>query len=176
MASFNEIVEQTAHLESVLEESCGELTPELEEEFDNLAKEMTRKVDGYGYLLRKLKANIDTSKEIIKQMQAAVKAKENNLARLKEHLAYNMKMYGYDRLTGDTCNISLRHTKSIETDDEVLLSPYQDAIQTAQASLPSWIKLEPKVSKTELKAQFTENAEDKPTGMCYKDSTSITVR
>lgn len=176
MATFNEIINQTAELEAILEESGGELTPELEDAFDKLAQDMTQKVDGYGFLMRKLKANIDASKEIIKQMQAAVKAKENSLKNLKEHLAYNMKMYGMDRLAGDTCTLSLRHTTSLETDDMTLLSPYQDAIQSAQNSLPSWIKLKAEVSKTELKAEYKEGSKNMPAGMTYKDSTSIQIR
>ena len=176
MATFNDIINQTAELEAILEESGGELTPELEEAFDRLSQDMTKKVDGYGFLMRKLKANIDASKEIIKQMQAAVKAKENNLKNLKEHLAYNMQFYGMDRLAGDTCTLSLRNSTSLETDDAVLLSPYQDIIQSAQNELPSWIKLKAEVGKTELKAAFKEGDENMPAGMNYKNSKSLQIR
>ena len=176
MATFNELINQTAELEAILEESGGELTPELEEAFDHLAQDMTKKVDGYGFLMRKLKANIDASKEIIRQMQAAVKAKENNLKNLKEHLAYNMQMYGMDRLAGDTCTLSLRSSTSLETDDAVLLSPYQDTIQSAQNSLPNWVKLKAEISKTDLKAEYKDGDDSMPAGMNYKTTKSIVVK
>lgn len=175
MSSLNELMNQTADLERMLEDAGGEITPELEAAFEDIANDMVRKVDGYGYLMRKLKANIDTTKEIIKQMQATVKAKENNLKNLKEHIAYNMQAYGYDKLIGDTCSISLRNTTSVETDDMTLLSRYQDIIQTAQNALPSWIKLKPEVSKTELKNAYKEG-EQLPAGMEYKNNKSIQVR
>ena len=160
---------QTADLEYMLEEAGGEMTPELEEAFDKLAKDLSHKVDGYGYLMRKLKANIDASKSIIKDMQAAVKAKENNLKNLKEHIAYNMQMYGMDRLSGETCNLSLRRTTV------ALLGEYNDIITSAQAQLPSWITLKAEVSKTELKNQF-KHGEALPNGMIYKDNVSVQVR
>lgn len=166
---------QTADLEYLLEEAGGEMTPELEEAFDKLAKDLSHKVDGYGYLMRKLKANIDASKSIIKDMQAAVKAKENSLKNLKEHIAYNMQMYGMDRLSGETCNLSLRRTTSVETDDVALLGQYNDIITSAQAQLPSWITLKAEVSKTELKNQFKQG-EALPNGMIYKDNVSVQVR
>lgn len=175
MATLKEIIDQTSELESIIEQSGGELTPELEQALEQVTKDLEAKIDGYGYLMRKMKSNIDASKQLIKDMQATVKAKENGYNRLKDHIAYVMNMRNDRRLEGSTFTASLRTTTSLEVDEDAIIAPYKADIDALNNKLPKWIDIKPSVSKTELKVEFPDD-ESLPAGAKYKTSNTVTIK
>lgn len=172
--TLKEMMDQTAELEQQLEESGGELTPELEETLDNLANDLNNKVDAYGYLLNRMKSKAEAIKGLVKEMQAKQKAAENNYNRLKDSLAYTMALYGHPKLEGGVYTISTRTTNSVDVDEETLLKPYTDTIAAIDEQLPKYIKMKPSISKTALKE--LADAGNLPEGATIATNTSISVR
>lgn len=174
MATLKELINQTADIELLLEESGGEMTPELEEKLNTLASGLNDKVDAYGLLMRRMAADIESGKKLVKDLQSNVKVKENNLKHLKEYLVATMQMHGYDRLQGTTATLALRRSEAMEIDEDTLLQPYLKKIVDFQETLPSWIKISPSVSKTELKETYGK--EELPTGARMVNNTSLNIR
>lgn len=175
MATLREIIDQTSELESILEQSGGELTPELEQALEQITKDLENKIDGYGYLMRKMKANIEASKQLIKDMQASVKTKENNYNRLKDYIAYVMNLRNYKRLEGSAFTATLRTATSLDVNDEVIIAPYKDDIEALKSSLPKWIDIKPSISKTKLKNECPSD-DTLPVGASYKTSNTVVIK
>lgn len=175
MSALQKLIDQTKDIEMQLEESGGELTPELERTFNDISGELFSKIDAYGYLIRKMKSNIESMKTLISDMQKSVRAKENNLQHLKDYVVRIMKEYDYPELNGDTCKLRLTSSTAMDVNEEVLLEPYKNKVSSIMKdTLPSWVKVEMNVSKTELK-KLLEEGTSLPDGVEVKTNNSVRV-
>ncbi len=98
MATLYELTGQMAAIEEALEENGGELTPELEEVWQETAESLPMKVDGYNKVIANMTAyskNIDAE---IKRLQTLKKTADNSVKRVKEHLVDVMKQWGIAKL------------------------------------------------------------------------------
>lgn len=108
-------------INEMLEESGGELTPEIEEALLINEDNFIAKADGYIETIAKYKAMQDALAERIKQMQAFKKTAENIERRLKERLAYGMRVMQRNVVEIGLHKVSLRTTTSVNITDEVRL-------------------------------------------------------
>lgn len=105
-------------INEMLEESGGELTPEIEEALIVNEGNFLVKAEGYIETIARYEALQDAAAERIKQLQSYKKTAENIAKRLKERLAYGMGVMGYDKADIGLHRVSLRNTTSVDITDE----------------------------------------------------------
>ena len=66
-------------------------------------------------------------------------------------------------------------TKSLDVDEELLLTAYAEKIAELQASLPEYLTIEVKVSKTAIKSKF-KDTDILPAGCAYVENDSLRIR
>lgn len=166
---------EMAEIEAVLEANGGELTPELEKAMALNAADLSKKVDGYGTLIRKFAATSDICKAEIARIQAIKQTCDKSGKRLKDHIAETMAAFGIKSLEGDLTKVTLITSKATEVEDDKVLAPYAAAIEALQQRLPDYIKLEAKVSKTALKEKFS-GSDVAPEGVTFTETKSLRIR
>lgn len=147
-----QLSEQAQAIEDLLYETGGELTPELEQAMTETRESMIAKVDSYNALIRKFCATSEACAAEIKRIQAIKKTADNSVERIKARILGIMELFGIERLEGETCKMMPRASKKMETEDAVLLDPYEKNLKAFSASLPVWLKIEAKIDKPALKA------------------------
>lgn len=160
-------------IEQALDENGGELTPELEEAWQETQESLTAKVDNYNKLICHLEYNSEALAKEIKRLQALKKTADNSLKRVKEHIKDTMLQFGISKLDGEFCKMSLSSSSTTEVDEEILLQPYIGRLE--RLMLPSWINAELKVSKTELKNAF-KDGDVTPAGVKFVKNTILRIR
>lgn len=173
MKTLYELTAQMRQIEDTLEETGGELTPELEETWNETGESLVAKVDNYNALINHMDAyckNLDTE---IKRLQALKKTGDNSLKRIKEHVRDVMIANGIDKLEGEYCKMSLSTSTSTEVEDDVVLQPYLSRLELLH--LPAWITADLKVSKTALKEAF-KGKDVMPAGVTFKENKSLRIR
>lgn len=173
MATLYELTGQMAAIEEALEENGGELTPELEEVWQETAESLPKKVDGYNKVIANMTAyskNIDAE---IKRLQTLKKTADNSVKRVKEHLVDVMKQWGIVKLEGSYCKMTLTTSTATEVDEETVLAPYRSRL--AKLDLPDWITADLKVSKTALKDAFKDK-DVTPAGVSFVENQSLRIR
>lgn len=171
-----ELTAQQQRIEDMLIENGGEITEELAALMDENAEALTEKVDGYNKILRKFEGAEAALDAEIKRLTALKKTAQNSQKSLKEHLLYAMQSAGLDKLEGNLCKASVRHSTALEVDEDVLMQPYNHKIFELANALPAYITLTAKVSKTDLKAAYPKDCEAMPAGCTYVENTSVTIR
>lgn len=162
-------------IEDALWESGGELTPELEQALTETEQSLAVKTDGYNSLIRKFASKADVIDAEIKRLTALKKTYQNAEKRLKNHICETMGVFGIDKLEGQYCKISRAKTTSIETNDELLLATCLPAIAAINESLPPYIRVEPKISKTAIK-EYQKTEGILPAGAEVVENWSIRIR
>ena len=85
-----------------------------------------------------------------------------------------MQTFGFDKLEGNFCKVSRRKSRALSVDEATLLAGFPE-IAELQATLPDYITLEAKVSKTVIKNHEKESG-ILPAGCEYTDNESIQIR
>lgn len=110
-------------LASELEETGGELTPELEQALTIHEAELSQKSENYLHVIRRLKADCDMAKQYEEQAKAFRKSKEKVIERLENALLDAAKLYG--KFEAGISTISTRKSESIQiTDIEKIPNEY----------------------------------------------------
>lgn len=169
-----DILESMNQTDMILMTNGGELTPELEERADQDAKDLPAKIDGYNAVLRNTEGQISAIDAEIKRLQEIKKGKENAVKNLKNYLAYVMKASGVQKIEGTLCKVSFRKSTSVEVNEDEVLSPFMQAIQEMDALLPSYLKLDVKISKTDLKNAI--NAGEPVKGAQIVENENLTIK
>lgn len=135
--SIFSISAEQLRINEMLEESGGELTPEIEEALLINEGNFLVKAEGYIETIAKYKAMGEACAERIKQLQAYKKTCENIEKRLKESLTYGMTIMERDKMEIGLHRISFRNSTSVDI--------------TNEASIPNeYILVETKVDKRKL--------------------------
>lgn len=163
------LTEQMTAIEAMLEDNGGELTPELESMWDETRESLVQKVDNYNALVQKLDAYATNIKAEVKRLQALQKTADNSLKRIKDHIKAVMEANGISTLEGKLCKMSLTHTTATETDDELILKPYEDAVEALRKQLPVYVNVDLSVSKAAIK----EAANALPDGVTLRGVTFV---
>lgn len=132
------ITSEQLRINELLEESGGELTPEIEEALILNAENFEIKADGYIESISRYKALAEAADVRIKEMQRIKKTSENIEKRLKERLLQAMMVMGVDKMELGLRKLSIRNTSAVNITDE--------------AHIPAeYIIIEQKYDKTRLK-------------------------
>lgn len=132
------ITSEQLRINELLEESGGELTPEIEEALMLNAENFEIKADGYIESISRYKALAEAADVRIKEMQRIKKTSENIEKRLKERLLQAMMVMEVDKMEIGLRKLSIRNTSAINITDE--------------AHIPAeYIIIEQKYDKTRIK-------------------------
>lgn len=162
-------------IEQELEENGGELTDELAVLLTDTEVSIKQKADGYRAVIAKFNDKVDAVDKEIKRLQDIKKTAKNSVERIKEYVLGIMGIYGIKKIEGELCTMTRTASKSLDVDEEVLLSAYADKIAELQASLPEYLTIEVKVSKTAIKNKF-KNTDMLPAGCSYVENESLRIR
>jgi hypothetical protein len=116
MKSLFNITAEALNLASALED--GEITPELENSLIINQTELQEKAINYAYVIRTVEIDVSAIDEEIKRLQAIKKGKTNVIDRMKESVVTAMGIYGIEKVSTPTLNLSLRKSESIEIINE----------------------------------------------------------
>ena len=153
--SLIQLTQEQQAIEAALIENYGELTPELEEQFNENAALIATKLDSYHALMRKFDMAETAVEKEIDRLTALKKTFSRAQENLKGHIAYAMDVAGLEKLDGTFCKVSFRKSKSLELDEDQALAEYEEDINALADKLPSWACVQVKVNKTEVKNALT---------------------
>ena len=107
MNNLFQITAKARELSLALE--SGELTDELENELVINQTELQEKAINYGYVVRSLESDVSIIDEEMKRLAALKKAKTGAIDRMKESVLNAMLIYGIEKVTSPTLNLSVRN-------------------------------------------------------------------
>lgn len=175
MASLYELQGTMLQIEQELDDNGGELTDELVVLLSDTELSIKQKADGYRAVIAKFSDKADAVDKEIKRLQALKKTANNAVERLKEYILRVMGTYGIKKIEGEYCSMTRTATKSLEVNEEMLLAAYVEKIAELQASLPDYLTIEVKVSKTAIKNKF-KNTDVLPAGCAFVENDSLRIR
>lgn len=120
--SLMSIVEQTADLETLLIESGGELTPEIEALLAVNEKELASKADGYAMVIERMEDIAQFYKRKAEALNKLAKAAEGVATGCKERIKFAMQTLNTNEIAGNDIRFKLQPTNPsclIENEDEV---------------------------------------------------------
>lgn len=170
-----ELTAQMRQIEDSLEETGGELSPELEELWNETGDSLVQKVDNYNALRLHFENYSENLANEIKRLQALKKTADNSLARLKAHIKDVMVANGFSKLEGAYCKMSLSSSTSTVLDEELLLQPYYGKIQHLKDDLPAWLDIEPKISKSIIKDTYKDK-DVTPAGVSFVKGVQLRIK
>lgn len=107
MSNLFQITAKAQELAFALE--TGELTEELENELVINQNELQQKSINYGFVIKSFESDITVIEEEIKRLTALKKAKNAAVDRMKESVLHAMNIYGIEKITSPTLNLSIRN-------------------------------------------------------------------
>ena len=175
MANLYELQGTMYQIEQELDDNGGELTDELAVLLTDTELSIKQKADGYRAVMAKFSDRADAADKEIKRLQNIKKAATNAEKRLKEYILGVMGIYGLKKIEGELCSMTRTTTKSLDVNEELLLSTLNEKIAEFQASLPEYLTVEIKVSKTAIKNKF-KDSDLLPAGCTYVENESLRIR
>lgn len=113
-----QITEEQQRINAMLEESGGELTPEIEEALAVNEGNFLEKSRDYGFAILKYKAYISAIKAEKERLDGIKKTCENTITRMEERLVDAMQRFDKPKVELDTLKLSLRKSERVIIDDE----------------------------------------------------------
>ena len=156
-----EITQQQQELNNLLEESYGELTPELEQALELNLDNFSAKAEGYVKAIKNYKAESDAIAEEIKCLQEKKKVCENAVNRMKTALSTSMDIFGMNKVRAGLFKISLTTSKAVNIIDE-------------NAIPENYKRVKYEVSKTDIKKAIESG--ETIEGAEIVENKSITIR
>lgn len=124
MPSLYQLNERMIRVGMLLEESCGELTPEIEAELNDLEETLPRKVEACCKFIRECEGAIDLYKSEIKRISDRQKSLEKSIKTIKDNILNSMRIQNIKKIDAGTFSVNRQNTKAIVTiNDETKLMP-----------------------------------------------------
>jgi ribosomal protein S8 len=124
------ITSEQLRINELLEESGGELTPEIEEALILNEENFLTKSEGYIESIARYKALAEAADVRIKEMQRIKKTAENIEKRLKERLQHAMVVMGHDKVDVGLRKLSLRSSTVVSITNEVAIPAEYIIVET----------------------------------------------
>ena len=125
-----ELDERYVDLSRRIEENDGEMTPEMETEFDGIVNALIAKQDGYLAVHRNLDSLIEQADMWIKRLQARKRSFQNQQDRLKNGLLEHLIKTGQTEIVSDTGKVRLMQSQSVgQVDMEKVPKAFVEVIQ-----------------------------------------------
>lgn len=115
------LAEEKSNIERILEESGGELTPEIEEQLNELDLQTAHKLDGYYAFMERCKSVGELMEARAVELQKIANGHFNLAERLKKGIMFAMSTMGVQEIVGNMKRAKLSPTKGRLVIDEKLL-------------------------------------------------------
>ena len=167
MASLFQLTLEELSFIEIMEETGGEVTDEILEDLAIRRDNFQHKAEAYTRFILKLESEADAAAAEIKRIQALKKAKENTVARLKEHLLAALMVFtqedakGIRRFETPLAKLSTRKSIAVEILDE------------EQIPADFWV-IKKEVSKSTISTAIKEGAT--VPGAQLKENLSLAIR
>lgn len=119
--SLYNITEDQRLINAMLEETGGELTPEIEEAMLITEENFISKAEAYGATISEYDAQAEVCAQEIKRLQAYKKTCENVSKRMKERISDAMMTFDKDKVTAGTFRFSFRKSTAVVVENEELI-------------------------------------------------------
>ena len=137
-------------LADALEENGGEVTPEIDEQMNQLQLTQQEVAENIRQLVAWNKKQDEYIDAEIKRLQARKKARKGSVEYFKRRLLETMMANGITKIKTDFCSITLCAGKdSVGCDEKQIVDQYQETAQGLRDLLPSYVKVELSVDRTE---------------------------
>lgn len=117
MTLYN-ITDEQQRINAMLEETGGELTPELEEALAINEENFMQKSSDYGFAILRYKAFVDQIKAEKARLDAIKKTCENAIERMEERLVAAMQQMDRPKVETALMKLSLRKSERVVIDNE----------------------------------------------------------
>lgn len=117
-------------LASLLEESGGEITEELEERLSINREELNQKAENYALLIRQIEGKASVIKAEMDRLKALLVSKQNTAERLKENIKRAMDMYDVKTIEGNLVKLTLRNNAASVKIEEGAKIPKEFLVKT----------------------------------------------
>lgn len=145
MTSIYQIEKKYLEIFKELEETEGEITPEIEQELAISENDLKNKALNYSFFIKNLENTNDIIDAEIKRLTTLKKSNEKYADKLKEILSKAMILFGLEKIEFPTLKLSIRKSKVVNIIDETKIS---DNFFTT--------KITKTISKTSLKQALEE--------------------
>ena len=108
-SSLIELIKEAQEITSLVIESSGVLTPELEQRLALNEQLLPQKIDAYHYIITKLSADAEYLEEEAKKLMSAAKSMEFMQNLLKERIKSAIELSGESYIKGDRWEFKLSH-------------------------------------------------------------------
>jgi len=116
------ISKEAVEIVNALEETEGELTPEIQAALTINQNDLADKGIMYGFVIKQRESNIDFIDSEIKRLQHLKKVETNTINRLKEAIINALHIYGLEKISSPTLTLSVRRSESVEIISEEQLA------------------------------------------------------
>lgn len=132
--SLYQIQEDYLELASLLEESGGELTDDLEERLVINQEELNQKAENYALLIRQIEGKVSVIKAEMDRLKVLMTSKQNTATRLKDNIKKAMDMYDVKSIEGNLVKLTLRNNaESVVISDDAKI-PKKFIVKTVSES------------------------------------------
>lgn len=107
-SSLFSLTEEMLQLDALLDESMGELTPDIEARLAALGAQLLKKTDSIGWFWRTIEARIAGYKKVADDLTTKRKTEENKLARLKSYVQECMRVMQAKKLEGQVYTLAIQ--------------------------------------------------------------------
>ena len=159
-ANGGEVTEVTETMQAeldVLESLRREVVEEVLSAPDDYAAIVKNAEAQKKVLEAELKAVKEEQAKIVAKIESRIRRKQSKVEWFKESIAQAMRLAEINKIGGQKTEnrftIWFKESKSVEADEERLLTPYNDRIQALIDALPKWLTVKTGINKTALKAE-----------------------
>lgn len=137
-------------LNDMLEENGGEVTPEIEQQMNDLELSQVEVAENIRQLIAWNKKQDEYIDAEIKRLQARKKARKGSVEYFKRRLLETMLANGVSKIKTDFCSITLcEGREGVGCDEKQIVQRYDETAEPLRDLLPSYVKVELHVDRTE---------------------------
>lgn len=117
-----ELIAASNRLTELITSKEGEITPEIEERFDQLLDLIADKADGYFHIMKRFESEVVYWQEMADRFQKTSDSAQNMITRIQQRLKYHMQASGLEELNGKTITWTFKDSaESVVITDELLI-------------------------------------------------------
>ena len=154
MPSLYALAEEAIEIQQILEDSAGELTPELEQRLDELMSGSEQKLESAAYVVRMLENQAEECRQEVERLLARARSFDNQGEALRQRMRVVV-----DSVYGGKFK-SARWTLWVQKSPDVVRFEVPENVnwESLQQELPEAIRVKYDLNRTELKRMY-ESAE-----------------
>ncbi|MFZ1704440.1 MAG: siphovirus Gp157 family protein [Saprospiraceae bacterium] len=152
-----DIAQENLRILEIIDEMEGEMTPELEKEFNEIMKAGDDKIRAVYHVYRNFEAQVPGIEAELKRLTAIKKSIESNKERIKNMLEVFMKATGRDRIESEEMKIIL--SKKVTFEYSEFPKEFVETVTTEKERLgdfKNWAKDNPETAEQLYGAKFIE--------------------